>query len=189
MNRPQAGQLRPACTIVHEEDRKSAALGRRPSDAYDCTASEAEQRKMILDDDDKTVLSLLDRLSGLIFARDPAVVDELWSDLGFRLFGSEQGESAGTRDELAALFASLFSIPPRLAWAWKDRTVTRCGNLAWICAEGQLEMTYPDRTDRKPYRAICIFQKVAELWYWRLFSGSEPVVARRPESAAEETER
>jgi len=54
-----------------------------------------------MNSDDQTILSKLDRLSALVFARDPAIVDELWSDLGFRLVGSEQGESAETRDELA----------------------------------------------------------------------------------------
>ena len=125
--------------------------------------------------DGRMILPMLDRLSALIFARDPAVVDELWNELGFRLVGSEQGESAETRDELACLFETLFSRPSRFSWAWKDRTVTRCGDLAWICAEGDLEITYPDHMQLKPYRAVCIFHKVAEGWRWRLFSGSEPV--------------
>ena len=131
-------------------------------------------------DDDKIVLSMLDRLGACLSARDPAIVDELWTDLGFRLIGSELGESAETRAELAALFDALFSMPARLSWAWSERTVTRSGDLAWVCAEGALEMAYRDRTERKPHRAVCIFQKVAAMWCWRLFSGSEPVAAPPP---------
>jgi hypothetical protein len=43
------------------------------------------------DAEDQAVLAKLDRLNALVFARDPALVDELWSDLGFRLVGSEGG--------------------------------------------------------------------------------------------------
>ena len=39
-------------------------------------------------------------------------------------------------------------------------------------------MAWPDRTERKPYRAVCILQKAAGRWRWRLFSGSEPAMAR-----------
>src|SRR5258707_6036768 len=51
----------------------------------------------------------------------PAIVDELWSDLGFRLIGSEPGEIADTRDGLARLMNSLFSRPARLTWSWTSR--------------------------------------------------------------------
>ena len=126
--------------------------------------------------DDEAVLAKLDRLRALLHARDPAVIDELWSGPGFRLVGSEQGESAQTRDELAALFENLFSKPVRLSWAWDERTVTRHGDLAWVYADGQLEISEADRTARKPYRMVCIFQKIDGQWHWRLFSGSEPVI-------------
>ena len=42
-----------------------------------------------MDADDQAILARLDRLGALLFARDPAIVDELWSDLGCRLVGSE----------------------------------------------------------------------------------------------------
>jgi hypothetical protein len=124
--------------------------------------------------DDRAILSKLDRLNALVFARDPGVVDELWSDLGFRLIGSEQGESAATREELAALIEALFLKPIRISWVWKDRTLTRLGGFAWVCADGEIEIASPERAERRPYRLVCIFQKVDGLWRWRLFSGSEP---------------
>jgi SnoaL-like protein len=125
--------------------------------------------------DDQAILEKLDRLGALISARDPAVVDELWSGAGFRLIGSEEGESAATREDLATLMAGLFAKPCRISWAWKDRTVTRSGDLAWVCTECDLVLAYPDRIERRPYRMVCIFQKIDDRWQWRLYSGSEPV--------------
>lgn len=55
-----------------------------------------------MNSDEQMVVSKLDRLSALVFARDPTVVDELWCDLGFILRGSERGEGTETRDELVA---------------------------------------------------------------------------------------
>ena len=124
--------------------------------------------------DDRAILARLDRLGELLFARDPAIVDELWSDLGFRLVGSEPGEIADTREGLALLMSSLFARKERLSWSWDDRTVTRQGEIAWVFAEGYVVVTAPERTDRLPYRLVCIFQRVAGDWRWRLFSGSQP---------------
>jgi hypothetical protein len=124
--------------------------------------------------DDRAILGKLDRLGALISTRDLAVVDELWSGAEFRLIGSEEGEIAATREELAALMAGLFAKPCRISWAWKDRTVTRSGDLAWVCAECDLVLAYPERTERRPYRMVCIFQKIDDRWIWRLYSGSEP---------------
>ena len=59
-----------------------------------------------MDADDQAILARLDQLGALLFARDPAIVDELWSDLGFRLVGSEPAEIADTREGLAALMTS-----------------------------------------------------------------------------------
>ena len=127
-----------------------------------------------MDADDRAILARLDRLGELLFARDPAIVDELWSGFGFRLIGSEPGEIADTREGLAALMAGLFSRKARLSWSWDNRSVTRQGEIAWIFAEGYVVVTAPDRTDRLPYRLVCIFQKVAGTRRWRLFSGSQP---------------
>ena len=127
-----------------------------------------------MDADDQAILAKLDRLGALLFARDPAIVDELWSDLGVRLVGSEPGEIANTREGLAALMSSLFSRKARLSWSWDNRNVTRQGEIAWVFAEGHVVVTAPDRMDRLPYRLVCIFQRVAGEWRWRLFSGSQP---------------
>jgi hypothetical protein len=127
------------------------------------------------DAEDPAVLAKLDRLNALVYARDPAVVDELWSDLGFRLVGSELREVDETREELAAHMTALFAKPFRVSWAWGQRKVTRHGDLAWVFADSEIVIAYPDRTERKPYRMFCIFQEIDGRWYWRVFNGSEPV--------------
>jgi hypothetical protein len=130
-----------------------------------------------MNSDEQAIISKLDRLSALVFARDPTIVDELWCDLGFALYGSEHGESAETRDELVALFQNLFSKPYRVSWAWEKRALNRHGDLIWACVDSQLEISHSDRTERAPYRLIGLFQKVGESWKWRLFSGSEPAAS------------
>jgi len=123
--------------------------------------------------DDQRILARLEHLGELLFARDPRIVDELWGN-GFRLIGSEKGETATTRDQLTALFDRLFALDPRLCWAWDNKTVTIENDIAWVFAEGYVELAYPDHIDRHPYRLVAIFRKVADDWRWRLFSGSEP---------------
>jgi hypothetical protein len=127
---------------------------------------------------EEEVLAKLDRLGALLFARDPAVVEELWCDLGFSLYGSEEGETVETLAELQTLLQALFARPYRLAWKWDRRRATCQENLAWIAAEGRLEMTHPDRVEHLPYRMIGVLQRIGGQWRWRLFSGSEPASAR-----------
>jgi len=58
---------------------------------------------------EEEVLAKFDRLGALLFARDPAVVEELWCDVGFSLYGSEEGETVETLAELQTLFQALFA--------------------------------------------------------------------------------
>jgi hypothetical protein len=127
---------------------------------------------------EEEVLAKLDRLGALLFARDPAVVGELWCDLGFTLYGSEEGETVETLAELERLFQALFARQYRLAWKWDRRRATCQESIAWIAAEGRIEMTHPDRVEHLPYRMIGILQRIGGAWRWRLFSGSEPASAR-----------
>jgi len=128
--------------------------------------------------EEQAVLAKLDRLNALLFARDPGIIEELWCDLGFVLYGSEEGETAETPAELQALFKSLFGRPYRLAWRWDRRRVTCQENVAWIVAEGRIEMIHPDRVEHLPYRMTGVLQKIGGQWRWRLFSGSEPTPSR-----------
>jgi len=172
----------PACDSVanREPGRKrgsGAGFASRVAIGMQTTPMDSDARER------RAVLAKLDRLSALIFARDATVVDELWSGAGFRLVGSEPGESAQTREELAALIGALFAKPFRVSWFWEQCDVTHHGDLAWVLAEGRLETTYVDRVEGAPYRLLGIFQKIDDCWRWRLFSGSEP--ARHMISAAD----
>lgn len=128
-------------------------------------------------DDIQAITAKLDRASELMFARDIAVVDELWSD-GFRLVGSEEGEIAAARDELVALVTALFGAPFRLRWDWDDKSFTIENEIAWVFAQGHLEFVYDTHTERVSYRLVAIFRRASDGWQWRLYSGSEPVPAR-----------
>jgi len=127
-----------------------------------------------LPSDQSIVAAKLDRLGALIFARDPTVVDELWCDLGFTMYGSEQGERAESRDDLVALFSGLFAKPYRIAFKWQAPTVSRHADLIWACAFSTLEIVHPGHVQVLPYRLVCILQHVDGDWRWRLFDGSEP---------------
>ena len=127
--------------------------------------------------DIQAIASKLDRLSELMFARDIAIIDELWSD-GFQLVGSEEGEIAITRDQLVTLVTNLFAAPFRLCWNWDDKSVTVEGDIAWVFAQGHLEFVYDDHTDQGSYRLVAIFLRAGNGWLWRLYSGSEPAPPR-----------
>jgi ketosteroid isomerase-like protein len=124
--------------------------------------------------DEEAILARLARLGELVFARDSAVVDELWTDAGFTLYGSVAGEIARTRAELTDLFDDLYAQPFRFRWLWENPAVSVAGDVAWLVTECQLELTFPDRVESLPYRITAIFQRIAGQWRWRLYSGSEP---------------
>jgi hypothetical protein len=123
--------------------------------------------------EEQAIIAKMDRLGELLFARDPDIVDELWSE-GFRLVGSEKGEVADSRDQLEAVFGDLFARPPRFRWAWDRTAITIENGIAWVFAEGNVVITFSDRAERRPYRLVAIFRKTDQGWGWRLFSGSEP---------------
>jgi ketosteroid isomerase-like protein len=110
----------------------------------------------------------------LIASRDLAIVDALANPNGFLMLGSEAGERASGRAEIHALFQALFAKPYALAFDWPAPEVTVAGDIAWVTAEGLMNVVHPDRTLPMPYRMVGIFERVGEGWAWRLFSGSEP---------------
>jgi hypothetical protein len=128
-------------------------------------------------DDEQAIAAKLGRASDLMFARDIAIVDELWSD-GFRLVGSEVGEMASTRQELHDLVSYVFTAPFRLRWIWDSHPVKVENDMLWVFAQGRVEFVYPDRVDPVSYRLVAIFRRSADDWVWRLYSGSEPFPTR-----------
>lgn len=121
----------------------------------------------------------LDVAANLMFAKDMAIIDELWSD-GFRLVGSEEGEIAATRDELVAVISAIFAQPFRLRWVFNDKSFNIENDIAWVFAQLTVELVFPDNVVALPYRLVTIFRRVAGEWQWRLYSGSEPVPPRIP---------
>ncbi|HWK43231.1 MAG TPA: nuclear transport factor 2 family protein [Stellaceae bacterium] len=126
------------------------------------------------------VLARLDRLNALIGDRDPAIVDDLWSGPGMLFVGSEPNEIARTREEFAALMASLFAAPFRLAFAWDSRVVSLHGDIAWVFAECHVVFTRDDAVTRTPYRMTCLFQRIDGRWHWRQYFGAEPDFGAEP---------
>lgn len=124
--------------------------------------------------DETTIRAHLDEFARLIAARDMAIVDTLANPRGFLMLGSEAGERASGRTEIEALFRALFAKPYALSFAWKAPEVTVAGDIAWVTAEGMMSVVRPSGTRPMPYRMVGIFERVAEGWAWRLFSGSEP---------------
>lgn len=129
-------------------------------------------------DDKAAIEAKIDIAARLMFAKDMAIIDELWSD-GFRLVGSEEGEIAASRDELVALISYLFTLPFRLRWVFSESPAIIIENeVAWTFSQMHVELVCPDKVISLPYRLVTIFRRVNGAWIWRLYSGSEPVPTR-----------
>jgi ketosteroid isomerase-like protein len=124
--------------------------------------------------DEPFIHAHLAEFARLIAARDMAIVDALANPNGFLMLGSEAGERASGRAQIQALFQALFAKPYALAFDWPAPEVTVAGDIAWVTAEGMMNVVHPDRTLPMPYRMVGIFERGPEGWAWRLFSGSEP---------------
>lgn len=115
---------------------------------------------------------VLSRLSELVSARDLAALAEFSEDVV--LVGSEAGEIASGLDQLRALLQSAFTQESRIAWTWHSVRASRCADMAWFFAEGELVLTSDTIEKRKPYRLSGVLGWQAERWKWRQFHGSEP---------------
>ncbi|RYE52603.1 MAG: hypothetical protein EOP18_10490, partial [Rhizobiaceae bacterium] len=95
-------------------------------------------------DDKAAIEAKIDVAARLMFNKDMAVVDELWSD-GFRLVGSEELEIAASRDELFELISYLFSLPFQLRWVFSQRPDIIIENdVAWTFSEMHVHLVCPD---------------------------------------------
>jgi len=126
--------------------------------------------------DDETLLaSKLQVFQSMIETKNRALIDELWSDKGFHLIGSERGEICLTRAQVEAKLEAIFSSPSTLVLEFPRTHISVVGNAGWIFAEGVLTRRDPAglivATD---YLATCIFEQVEGVWRWRQFFGSEP---------------
>lgn len=123
---------------------------------------------------DDAINARIDRFVALLAGRDPAIVDELWTDRGFRLVGSEKGEVFRTRDELARKFEAIFADPRQFVFDWPRREIDVEGTVAWVFVGGDLIYRSAEGDERRVYNATFVFQAVDGDWRWRQFFGSEP---------------
>ncbi len=124
---------------------------------------------------EKDLHGRLDAFVDMIEHRDPSLVDDLWSDDGFLMVGSERGEICRTRAEVDARLRAVFALRETLVFDWPKRTLTIVGDVAWIFAEGHLILRGAGMEDvRRPYLASCVFENRGGKWRWRQFFGSEP---------------
>ncbi len=132
-----------------------------------------------LEDDDADAAAILSSklvaFQSMIETKNRTLAEELWSDGGFHLIGSERGEICLTRQQVEAKLDVIFSNPATLNLEFPRKHISIVGNAGWIFAEGVLR-----RRDRagveevREYLATCIFEKVNGVWHWRQFFGSEP---------------
>ena len=121
------------------------------------------------------ISSMLDTFCSMIKTKNPALIDELWSDGGFSLVGSERGEICLTREQVEAKLEVIFSSPRTLILEIGQRRISIVGNAGWIFAEAILRrQDAAGLDDARKYLAMCIFEKVEGTWRWRQFFGSEP---------------
>jgi hypothetical protein len=124
---------------------------------------------------DAGFLEAVARLGRLTAARDSGVLDEFEED-GI-LVGSEPGEIARGRTELAAFFDTLRAWPAAITWEWSRMDHTIAGGTGWFFAEGWVVARRGDVETRRPYRLSGVLTHDGSRWRWRLFSGSEPAVS------------
>jgi len=117
----------------------------------------------------------IDRFAAMIAGKDRNLIEELWSQSGFCLVGSERGEIYRTRAEVEAKLEAIFANPKTLNLDLPSRRIDIVGDVGWIFADGVLRRCDAvGGEDARQYLAICIFQKAEGSWRWRQFFGSEP---------------
>ena len=120
------------------------------------------------------MLSAIDRLGDLLWARDARIIEEFIDHPEVLLVGSEEREIARGRGEIESLIAWLFALPERLRWDWRHRDVCVDGDIAWVFADGKIVIASGDEEKRIPYRLSGVLQRTSGRWRWRQFHGSEP---------------
>lgn len=129
--------------------------------------------------DGADILATMDRLRDMLWARDPAIIDEFVDAADTILVGSDAGETARGIVEIKALLTGLFALPIRLRWDWRERIVSQAGPVAWVFADAELTAVSDEGEIRKPYRLTGVLEHAGNRWRWRQYHGSEPA----PETA------
>ena len=87
------------------------------------------------------------------------------------LHGSEVSESLIGLENIRAFLAKLLTKAGTVRFRFRERRASVSGNVAWFTAEAEVAI---GRVVVAPYRVTGILEKRDNLWFWRLFNGSEP---------------
>jgi len=135
-------------------------------------------RRLEADGDAASVAKvMIARFFERVSARDPGVLDEFAAGDDVLLAGSDAGEIARGREELAAFFPRLFTRPTTFAYEVQRVDASRAGDLVWFFAEGRMTVASADGRRTVPYSISGVLERYGERWLWRQYHGSEPVSA------------
>lgn len=122
--------------------------------------------------DERAIVETLNRFVFRCREQDPRIADDFEEDA--LLLGSEAGEVARGREEIAAHFATLFEQPFIIEFAFESVEVETVDDLGWLYAEGAAVLIQQSQQRRLPYRLTGVLQQADSGWRWKLFHGSEP---------------
>jgi ketosteroid isomerase-like protein len=126
----------------------------------------------------KEIIEALDRMNSLVGRRDLAVLSEFANAADVLLVGSEEDEIAEGPEGLASFFRHIFDLPIRLGWSWRNVRVSSEGQIAWVFAEGHVNITTDSDQEQLPFRLSGVLERRQGQWKWRQFHGSEPAKKR-----------
>ena len=123
------------------------------------------------------IAAFLDRLSALMQARDPAIIEQFTDDDATLLIGSEPGEIARGRTAITALFAAIFASQNAVHWEWDIIEAARQGDIVWFFAEGSAVLVGSEETVWRAYRLSGVLARNGGDWRLAQFHGSEPMIS------------
>jgi ketosteroid isomerase-like protein len=95
------------------------------------------------------------------------------------LFGSEAGERAIGRAELASFFGRLFAEPRTVGWEWNSLHVGSAGDVSWFVGPAMVVVRTEDGAEQRlPYRLSGVLCRDLDgRWRFAQFNGAEPAGA------------
>ncbi len=117
----------------------------------------------------KAVDALLDHIAN---GRHRELIEAFSGDEDVMLIGPEPGEVAIGPEALRAFFADLYARPDRLLFSLPERRVSTMGTVAWLTGEGTYRLSTGG--EEKPFRLTAVLERRRGVWFWQLFSASEP---------------
>ena len=103
--------------------------------------------------------------------RDARAFGELWiNDPSVTMWNSEFEERATGLEEIYSLGETLVASPSVLEFRWDELEVHERGDVAWVNADGQLDVD----GDAHPYRLTAVLLRSDAGWLWHTFNGSIP---------------